>query len=274
MKHNSPPPHEIAAVDERIDGVISWFTEHGHPWIWRTTRDRWVVLVSEVCLQQTQISRAADHVARILERFPTAHDMADSSLTELLGLWQGLGYPRRAKNLHAAAQIIASTGWPENYRELPGVGEYTDAALRCFADEEPVLPPDINTRRVTQRLFPEGTPEHHNHLQLAAHPWSWGQGVMELGQRYCKARARCSECPLASLCPSVGTTDIVASPRQKPYVGSMRQRRGVLLKALTSDGEVRADTDRDAAESLVADGLANIVTRDDAELLVPVEITT
>jgi A/G-specific adenine glycosylase len=239
------------------DTLLAWFEREGRDWPWRATRDRWCILVSEVCLQQTQVGRAAPFINRILERFPEPAVLAEAPLAELLALWQGLGYPRRARNLQLAAQLVAEQGWPDSYRDLPGVGPYTDAALRCFADEQPVVPPDINTRRVLGRLFPDGkVTAPAAALAPGRAAWAWGQAVMELGQRTCRARANCAECPLEALCPSAGTLEVVASPRQARYEGSMRQRRGVLLRALTTDGEAPFDTDAEAAETLVRDGLA------------------
>ena len=248
--------------------ILEWFDVEGRDWPWRSTRDRWVVLVCEVCSQQTQIARAAPFVERILDRFPTPRDLARAELGELLVLWQGLGYPRRARNLWLAAQAIAAGGWPADLRELPGVGPYTDAAIRCFADEEPVVPPDINTRRVLARCFPAGAPTADDDPLLAERAWTWGSAVMELGQTTCRAKARCDECPVRELCPSAGTEDVIASPRQAAYAGSMRQRRGTLLKAMTTDGFAAWDDDPDAAQSLVSDGLAARGGQD-GELLVP-----
>ena len=251
-----------------VQELLAWFDRDGRDWPWRRSRDRWVVLVCEVCSQQTQIARAAPFVDRILDRFPTPGDLAAAPLGELLELWQGLGYPRRARNLWLAAQQLAEHGWPDDLRELPGVGPYTDAAIRCFADEQPVVPPDINTRRVLARCFPDGAPTHEELPLLADRAWAWGSALMELGQTSCRARADCDSCPIEQLCPSTGTADVIASPRQARYEGSMRQRRGRLLRALTTDGAAPWDDDPDAAESLVADGLASRGGRDD-ELLLP-----
>lgn len=251
-----------------VDAILEWFDVHGRDWPWRRTRDRWTVLVSEVCLQQTQVARAAPTVQAILDRFPTAADLAAAELGELLAMWQGLGYPRRARNLWLTAQVVAQDGWPEDLRTLPGVGPYTDAAIRCFADEQPVLPPDINTRRVTARVFPDGAPDHADLPVLSERAWAWGQAVMELGQTTCKARAACDACPVAELCPSAGTIEVIASPRQKRYAGSMRERRGRLLKSVTQLGSAAWDDDPEAAESLVLDFLASRGGADD-ELLLP-----
>jgi A/G-specific adenine glycosylase len=172
-------------------------------------------------------------------------------------MWQGLGYPRRARNLWLAAQEITANGWPEQLRDLPGVGPYTEAAIRCFAYEQPVLPPDINTRRVLARVYPGGAPDHESLPLLAERAWAWGQAVMELGQTSCRAKAQCAACVVEALCPSAGTEEVIASPRQKRYAGSMRERRGKLLRAVSDAGCASWDSDPDAAESLVGDGLAS-----------------
>lgn len=262
-----PAPEQTCEVSETL---LTWFVREGRDWPWRETRDRWRILVSEVCLQQTQVERAARHIESILAVFPTPKELAHAPLGELLALWQGLGYPRRARNLWLSAQQIDADGWPTNYRELPGVGEYTAAALRCFADEEPIVPPDINTRRVMTRLFLDSPPTPDEYPRLKEHAWSWGQAVMELGQRICRARAQCEECPVLKLCPSAGTADVIASPRQSKFEGSFRQRRGKLLRAITIDGEVCVDQDIEAAQSLVADGLASL-SADGNILIAPIE---
>lgn len=255
--------------DEQLAGaILDWFDVEGRDWPWRASRDRWTVLVCEVCSQQTQIARATPFVERILDRFPTPGDLARAELGELLAMWQGLGYPRRARNLWLAAQELDASGWPDDLRALPGVGPYTDAAIRCFADEEAVVPPDINTRRVLARCFPDGAPSAEDVPLLAERAWAWGSAVMELGQTACRARAKCDSCPVSQLCPSAGTEDVIASPRQKRYAGSMRERRGTLLRSITQLGSAAWDDDPEAAESLVSDGLASRGGRE-AELLLP-----
>ena len=206
---------------------------------------------------------------RILDRFPEPADLATADLGELLVLWQGLGYPRRARNLWLASQVIAADGWPDDLQTLPGVGPYTDAAIRCFADEQPVVPPDINTRRVLARCFPGGAPTHEELPVLADHAWAWGSALMELGQTTCRARAICDACPVRDRCPSAGTQDVIASPRQSPYAGSMRQRRGTLLRTVTDQGFAPWHDDEEAALTLVADGLASRGGSEDALLLPP-----
>lgn len=250
---------DVASADanERRTLLVSWFQREGrHDLPWRQTRDRWTVLVSEICLQQTQVDRALPFIVRILNRFPTPEHMARAPLSELLRLWQGLGYPRRARNLHAASQILTDNGWPRDYTQLPGVGPYTADALRCFADEEPVVPADINTRRVGARLFADvSMPSSSDDA------WAFGQAVMELGQRHCRARPACPSCPMNDVCPSAGTTRVIASPRQKPYAGSMRERRGSILRRLSDHDAVPRGTDEEAEQTLINDELI-IVTGD------------
>jgi A/G-specific adenine glycosylase len=256
----------LASPAPIVHALLDWFDAHGRDWPWRRSRDRWVVLVCEVCSQQTQIARAAPFVERILDRFPQPADLAGAELGELLVLWQGLGYPRRARNLWLASQQLVAEGWPDDLRALPGVGPYTAAAIACFADEQPVMPPDINTRRVLARCFPSGAPDADAMPILAERAWTWGSAVMELGQTSCRAKADCDSCPVRELCPSAGTELVIASPRQKRYAGSMRQRRGDLLRAITDQGFATWNDDVDAAESLVADGLA-VRDAPDGELL-------
>ena len=243
-----------------VKRLITWFDAEGPDLPWRRTRDRWAVLVSEVMLQATPVARVIPYYESWLARWPRPHELAAASVGEAVAAWQGLGYPRRARNLHAAATVLAADGWPEpaHYEQLPGVGAYTADALRCFADELPVLPEDVNVRRVVARRFPAGWPGAPR-----GRSWHAGQAMMDLGREFCRARSpRCDDgCPLRRGCPAAeaGVVHEVTprTRRQAPYEGSMRQRRGFLLKALADDGRVRAAQDPEAAESLVAEGLAD-----------------
>src|SRR2546421_10901468 len=125
-----------------------WFGARGRDLPWRKTRDPYAILVSEVMLQQTQVERVVPRYLRWLERWPSADALAAAAPANVLREWQGLGYNRRALNLHRAAAVIAEEGWPGDLTELPGVGDYTAAALRNFALGEDVLPVDTNVRRV------------------------------------------------------------------------------------------------------------------------------
>jgi A/G-specific adenine glycosylase len=249
----------IADPTHAAQRLVQWFEAEGPDLPWRRTRDRWAILVSEVMLQATPVARALPYYEAWMKRWPTAPSLAAATPGDAIAAWQGLGYPRRARNLHAAAAAIADRGWPppERYSDLPGVGAYTAAALRCFADEEDVLPEDVNVRRVVARRFPGGWPGAPR-----GRAWHAGQGMMDLGREYCRARApRCDDgCPLRAGCPAAdaGVVHEVTprTRRQARYEGSMRQRRGFLLKTLSRDGRASVHADPEAAVSLVDDGLA------------------
>jgi A/G-specific adenine glycosylase len=253
MRHcgalSAAPSHLIAP---ELAGVLDWWASNARVLPWRSTRDVYAVWVSEVMSAQTTVNRAADAWSRWMVRWPTVEALASASLAQVLGQWQGLGYPRRARDLHRSARIVVATGWPDDLRELPGVGAYIAAAVQCFALEEPVLPMDVNVRRVLRRRFAGG-------VDVTADPWRAGQALMEFGQRICSARPRCHECPVRPGCPGPAVGDREARPqrRQKPFVGSARQHRGRLLRRVLAGGGVTVEPeDREIAAGLARDGLA------------------
>jgi A/G-specific adenine glycosylase len=172
--------------------------------------------------------------------------------------WSGLGYNRRAVNLHrCAAAVVARGGFPREpaeLRRLPGVGPYTAAAIACFAFGAQVAAPDTNARRVLERTF--GDPDMPPPPGRA---YDWNQALFDLGREVCIARTpRCGVCPLASGCPSRGRT---YSPlrRQSRFEGSFRQRRARLLRAIAAAGSLPdSEADAEALVSLVRDGLAEV----------------
>jgi A/G-specific adenine glycosylase len=224
------------------DRLLAWFAEHGRDLPWRGTRDPYAILVSEVMLQQTQVERVVPRYLAWLERWPTVEDLAAASPADVIREWQGLGYNRRALNLHRASRRIAEAGWPDDLSELPGVGPYTSAAIRCFALGEDVLPVDVNVERVERRT-------RHRFGSAAA------QALMDLGATICLARIpRCERCPLTAECPSRGLADQPAR-KQGPFEGSFRQRRAETLRAVASS-MLRVDQlDDEAVRSLERDGL-------------------
>jgi A/G-specific adenine glycosylase len=219
-----------------------WFAAHGRDLAWRRTRDPYAILVSEVMLQQTQVDRVLPRYVAWLERWPTVEALADASAADVIREWQGLGYNRRGVALHRAARHVAELGWPEDLTELPGVGPYTAAAIRCFAQGEDVLPVDVNVERVqrrTGRVFPSSS----------------AQALMDLGATICLARApRCDACPLATACPSRGIREEPAR-KQGPFEGSFRQRRAATLRVVADASRELGELDDEAVRSLERDGL-------------------
>ena len=224
------------------EALLEWYDEYGRDLPWRRTRDAYAVLVSEVMLQQTQVERVIPRYQAWLERWPTAESLAAATPGDAIRAWQGLGYNRRALNLHRAATQIASDGWPDDLTDLPGVGAYTAAAIRRFAFEEDVLPVDVNVARVVRRTGGSFT-------GAAAH------ALMDLGATICLARIpRCGACPLATECPSRGTRDEPAR-KQGAFEGSFRQRRATVLRLVAQTAQELGGLDGEAVRSLERDGL-------------------
>jgi A/G-specific adenine glycosylase len=222
--------------------LLAWFSQNGRDLPWRRTRDPYAILVSEVMSQQTQAERVVPRWHRWLERWPTVDALAAASAADVIREWQGLGYNRRALALHRAARHVAAHGWPEDLTELPGVGRYTSDAVACFAFGRPVLPVDVNVRRVSERTGHRFTP-------------AAAQALMDLGKRVCLARIpRCGACPLAAECPSRGRR-FEPSRRQGPFEGSFRQRRATALRAILAGMQPR---DAEAVASLARDGLVQV----------------
>ncbi len=222
--------------------LLAWFRENGRDLPWRKTRDPYAILVSEVMAQQTQVERVVPRWEGWLERWPTVEVLAAAPTAEVIREWQGLGYNRRALALHRAAQQVAAHGWPDDLTELPGVGRYTADAVSCFAFGHPVLPADVNVRRVSERTRREFSP-------------AAAQALMDLGKTVCLARVpRCDQCPLADACPSRGRR-FEPARRQGPFEGSFRQRRAATLRTVVAGSQPE---DAEAVASLARDGLVRV----------------
>ncbi|HHV21933.1 MAG TPA: A/G-specific adenine glycosylase [Propionibacterium sp.] len=251
MPTHSRSQAESAAVI--VAAVAAWFDQHARPLPWRDpTCSAWGVLVSEFMLQQTPVARVLEPWRRWIERWPTPGALAMEPAGEAIRAWGRLGYPRRALRLHAAAAIIDDRHGGEvpsdvaTLRELPGVGEYTAAAVASFAfgQAHPVL--DTNVRRVLARVFegvefPSKTPTAAERgLAARVMPTSgaarWAAGSMELGALICTAaKPRCTSCPIAGHCAwlAAGQPSHTGPPRRgQAYAGTDRQVRGLLLQAL------------------------------------------
>jgi A/G-specific adenine glycosylase len=180
---------------------------------WRRTRDPYAIWVSEVMAQQTRIDTVLPYYERWMARFPDPVALAEAPLDDVLKAWEGLGYYSRARNLHAAAQVVRERyrgSLPSGYdalRALPGVGEYTAGAVSSIAFSQRAPAIDGNVRRVLSRLLDEARPGTARLRQVAAElvpedrPGDFNQALMELGALICTPRApRCGECPLGALC--------------------------------------------------------------------------
>jgi A/G-specific adenine glycosylase len=227
------------------DALLAWYQENRRPLPWRETQDPYAILVSEIMAQQTQVDRVVPRWLAWLERWPTVDTLAAASPADVIREWQGLGYNRRALNLHRAAQQIAAHGWPDDLTELPGVGRYTADAVACFAHGRDVLPIDVNVRRVSERT---------GHTFTAAS----AQALMDLGATVCLARIpRCGACPLTEDCPSRGRR-YEPLRKQGAFEGSFRQRRSETLRLVAAAARPAAELDPEAVASLAKDGLVRL----------------
>jgi A/G-specific adenine glycosylase len=200
--------------------VRRWFRANGRDLPWRRTRDPYHILVSELMLQQTQVSRVVGYYERFLERYPTLEALANARQRHVVEAWEGLGYYARARNLHALAGMVTRDGDgglpadPALLRELPGVGAYTAGAVASFAFERPAALVDTNVGRVIARIFaphlhPRRARDRARIWRIAesivprrgAYAWTHNQALMELGALICTARVRhCKRCPVRALC--------------------------------------------------------------------------
>jgi A/G-specific adenine glycosylase len=253
------------------------------PWI--DHADPWAVLVSEVMLQQTQTSRVIGPWSAFTEAFPTPTACAEASLAEVLRLWSGLGYHRRAKALHDAATMIRDEfdgsvpDTVEDLRRLPGVGEYTANAVASFAFGKHVAVVDTNVGRVLARAVANRTLSvgearvTANELLPRTNAAPFNQALLDLGAQFCTSKPRCGICPLARVCKWRVEGGVDPAPQsagvskpQPRFQGSNRQARGRVLAALrerprsmhqlTTSVE-GTDAERGAAliAGLLADGL-------------------
>ena len=218
-------------------GVATWFSTRARDLPWRTSpRDPWRSLVSEFMLQQTQVDRVCEKYEPFLARFPTPRDLAAAPMDDVLAAWAGLGYYRRARNLHAAACAIVEYfdgAVPADVNDLltlPGIGRYTAGAIASMVHgrREPIV--DGNVRRVLLRLegqdLPEGSPADRFAWEQAAalvacadDPAAFNEGLMELGAMVCTPRSpRCPECPVARVCRAHerGLQEDIPRPRRRP----------------------------------------------------------
>ncbi|MDX1645671.1 MAG: A/G-specific adenine glycosylase [Longimicrobiales bacterium] len=240
MKTEALGVEEIARLRSAL---LAHYDRHGRDLPWRRDHDPYRVLVSEVMLQQTRVETVLGYYEPWLERFPTVAALAAADEEEVLKAWEGLGYYRRARNLHRAARVVRERGeMPTTFRglrELPGVGEYTAGAVASIAFGRLVPAVDGNVRRVLARLFDVADPKSAwlrdtaDRLVDPERPGDWNQALMELGATVCSPRSpACPACPLGAWCAAreAGTQLERPAPTQRRSAPAARFALAVLQR--------------------------------------------
>lgn len=262
------PPRRARELASHVE---SWFDPGRRELPWRRHYDPYHVWVSEVMAQQTRLEVAVPYFRRFVARFPDLATLAVASLDEVLALWSGLGYYRRARMLHEGARTVMESGGAlpsdvESLRAVPGIGRYTAGAIASIAFDRPAPVVDGNVTRVAARLETMEDPNGSGALQRRL--WSWAgdlvaassspralnQGLMELGAFVCRPRKpRCGDCPVRRFCGARRAGDPEAWPRPKPAKASVAM---VVPLYLVRDGE-RILFIRSAGDALMA-GMAHL----------------
>ena len=230
--------------------IVSWFKKNKRDLPWRTTSP-WGVMVSEYMLQQTPVNRVLPKWIEWMERWPTPADLAEATPAQVITAWGRLGYPRRALRLHAAAQIIAEDFNNEvpsdeiTLQSLPGIGQYTAAAIAAFAFDQRTLVMDVNIRRLLTRLIdgnehPRPAPTTRERaarltLMPTKNAHVWAAATMELGAIVCtSSNPKCELCPVISECNwrknGYPKSDLIR--KSQDWHGTDRKCRGTIVQAL------------------------------------------
>ena len=246
MKGTPLAPGALAALRAAL---LAYYDRARRTLPWRGESDPYRILVSEVMLQQTRVETVLGRYEAWLDRFPDLESLASADEDAVLKEWEGLGYYRRARNLHRTARLARERpdgSLPSTYvelRDLPGLGDYTAGAVASIAFGEVVPAADGNVRRVLARLFDEPAPKAAWLRETAAalvdpdRPGDWNQGLMELGATLCAPRApRCDACPVAAWCAA----RVAGTQHERPArVARKAPRRAILaLAVLHADGRV------------------------------------
>jgi A/G-specific adenine glycosylase len=269
MSYHADPIATELKIETVREHLLTWFEANRRDLPWRHTRDPYRILIAEVMLQQTQVDRVIPYFEQFLERFPTVNALAEAPTAEVIRLWSGLGYNRRAVNLQRTAQAVVEQfggNFPSDVtalRSLPGIGPYTAGAIACFAFELDSAFVDTNMRRVIHRLFagpelPEPKLNERDVIELATRlvppgdGWRWNQALIEFGALQCSARKPlCMVCPMQQDCvafPTIQSTlkTLPKGTRLKQegaFEGSNRWYRGRAIAALRSSEEGLSLTD-------------------------------
>ncbi|MCG8338229.1 MAG: A/G-specific adenine glycosylase [Proteobacteria bacterium] len=230
--------------------ILSWYHQNKRDLPWRKTADPYCIWISEIMLQQTQVRTVIPYYNRFLKRFPTIEKLSQATLDDVLKQWEGLGYYSRARNLHVAAQTLAEKNlgqFPDNrneLRKLPGIGDYTSAAIMSIAFNQAVPAVDGNIKRVFARLASLDDPVNattsnktFNRMasQIMYHedPGSYNQALMELGALVCKPQnPDCTKCPVSSHCTAFqnGTVEQFPQVKKRPKTPEYHIAVGVVIK--------------------------------------------
>lgn len=244
------PEDDPAWVSTIRNGLIAWYREAGRTLPWRADRDAYHILVSEMMLVQTTVAAVIPYYERFLQRFPDARSLAEADESEVLKMWEGLGYYRRARQLHAAARQIVSNHAgiipddPDAVRALPGVGPYIAGAVLSFAFDRPEPIVEANSQRVLARWLaleddPTSTAGRRRIWSAAArlvspeHAGHFNQALMDLGATICTPRQpSCLLCPVASSCEArrKGLQDVIPRMTPRPAPTEVRETCAVVTR--------------------------------------------
>jgi len=226
MSAHRSESHEDVRTQAFRRQLLAWYDSNARDLPWRKDRDPYRVWVSEIMLQQTRVAAVIEHYQEFLRRFPTVKKLAAAREASVLAAWSGLGYYRRARMLHAAAKVVARERggkFPENaegWRELPGIGRYTAAAIASIAFGEPVAVVDGNVERALRRISAEQIAgeqlwESAENFLDHERPGDFNQAMMELGATVCTPRApSCLTCPVVEICLTRG--ELPGGPKAVP----------------------------------------------------------
>ena len=235
-------------IQEIQQTIIQWYKQYGRQLPWRQTTNPYRILVSEMMLQQTQVDRVIPKYYAFLEKFPTVASLADAQTADVLKMWSGLGYNRRALYLQKCAQTIKQKhngNFPETTEELlalPGLGKYTAAAVQSFANNKDVVVIDVNIERIFKRIFygkVESAEAIAQHILPKNESRNWHNALMDVGALFCSAKnPKCDFCPAKNMCAASNNKERIEATWKKkkvvPFKDSDRIVRGTILKFLTT----------------------------------------
>jgi A/G-specific adenine glycosylase len=289
--NTAPPEAKNSVPQEFAPRLIDWQRQHGRSGLpWQHTHDPYRVWLSEVMLQQTQVSTVLVYYPRFLERFPGVQALASASADEVMALWSGLGYYSRARNLHRCAQVVVAEhggvfpGSAAVLQTLPGIGASTAAAIAAFCHGERVSIVDGNVKRVLSRLLAfEGDlaqlaqqrtlgelaqallPQKPTHADMTAYT----QGLMDLGATLCtRSRPACERCPVQALCRAHAADEVARFPVKTRTLKRRHESWWLLLLRQTGpDGQARLWLERRPAPGIWAGLYCPLVFDSEAALV-------